>query len=152
METFDWGIGDVAACIEIIYGIIRIFDEAKDAKKYYANSTVFIRQLIPILDRLRDDASTMPSRTLVDDFDTLWRLRSFSVQTVLRSFLEEQLRQSDCVAQVRLLGASRASWAGSKIQERGRRRSANVQRFPDPGDFLDNYEGASRSKSHHIGP
>ncbi|KAK4545728.1 hypothetical protein LTR36_002682 [Oleoguttula mirabilis] len=51
--SFGWGAGDIATAIKIIYCIIKLLDHAKSAKKHYANSCGFLRQLAPILQRIQ---------------------------------------------------------------------------------------------------
>ncbi|KAI6825458.1 hypothetical protein KC367_g8920 [Hortaea werneckii] len=54
MVDFGYSVGDVVYAIKILYVIIQAFDENKGAKKKYALSSGFLRQLVPVLDRLKD--------------------------------------------------------------------------------------------------
>ncbi|KAI7460128.1 hypothetical protein KC357_g9054 [Hortaea werneckii] len=54
MVDFGYSVGDVVYAIQILYVIIQAFDEHKGAKKKYALSSGFLRQLVPVLQRLED--------------------------------------------------------------------------------------------------
>ncbi|KAI6912448.1 hypothetical protein KC318_g8475 [Hortaea werneckii] len=61
MVGFGWSVGDVATAIKILYAIIQAFDESKGAKKKYALSSGFLRQLLPVLRRLEDQIKEVSS-------------------------------------------------------------------------------------------
>ncbi|KAI7378568.1 hypothetical protein KC336_g19371 [Hortaea werneckii] len=54
MADFGFSVGDVVYAIKILYTVIQAFDESKGAKKKYALSSGFLRQLVPVLERLED--------------------------------------------------------------------------------------------------
>ncbi|KAI7534482.1 hypothetical protein KC331_g12537 [Hortaea werneckii] len=61
MVDFGYSVGDVVYAIKILYVIIQAFDESKGAKKKYALSSGFLRQLVPVLRRLEDQIPEVSS-------------------------------------------------------------------------------------------
>ncbi|KAI6807223.1 hypothetical protein KC332_g4993 [Hortaea werneckii] len=61
MADFGFSVGDVVIAIKILYAIIQAFDESKGAKKKYALSSGFLRQLVPVLRRLEDQIKEVSS-------------------------------------------------------------------------------------------
>jgi hypothetical protein len=49
---FGWSAGDLVTAMQILHRILRAFDRAKGAKKQYALSCGFLRQLIPVIKRI----------------------------------------------------------------------------------------------------
>lgn len=52
MNGFGFSAGDIAMAIQILWRIMKAFDRAKGAKKQYALSCGFLRQLIPVVKRM----------------------------------------------------------------------------------------------------
>ncbi|KAI7324604.1 hypothetical protein KC315_g8225 [Hortaea werneckii] len=62
MADFGFSVGDVVYAIKILYTVIQAFDESKGAKKKYALSSGFLRQLVPVLQRLEDQIKEASSK------------------------------------------------------------------------------------------
>ena len=67
MIAFGWSVSDLALAIKVIAHIIRALDREKGAKKQYAKSCGFLRQLVPILKRIQEQLSTDSDGPVRDD-------------------------------------------------------------------------------------
>ena len=67
VANFGWSAGDIVTAIEIIWRIIKAFDEAKGAKKQYAASCAFLRSFTPVLERMKLQIENVASTQLQDD-------------------------------------------------------------------------------------
>ncbi|KAK3722031.1 hypothetical protein LTR37_002847 [Vermiconidia calcicola] len=51
---FGWSAGDVATAVQILAHVLQAFHQTKGAKKQYAASRGFLRQLVPVVRRIRE--------------------------------------------------------------------------------------------------
>jgi len=65
--SFGWSAGGIVTAIKILTAVIRAFDQAKGAKKQHAMSCGFLRQLIPILRRIKNQINDAKDDQLRSD-------------------------------------------------------------------------------------
>ena len=67
MNGFGFSAGDIAMAIQILWRIMKAFDRAKGAKKQYALSCGFLRQLIPVVKRMEMQLKETQDESLHSD-------------------------------------------------------------------------------------
>ena len=65
--AFGWSSGDIAIAIEILSHVLKAFNRAKGAKKQYALSCGFLRQLVPVIKRIQTQIADAKNEELRND-------------------------------------------------------------------------------------
>ncbi|KAK3707120.1 hypothetical protein LTR37_012289 [Vermiconidia calcicola] len=72
---FGWSAGDVATAVQILAHVLQAFHQTKGAKKQYAASRGFLRQLVPVVRRIRaqreDTANEQLHLDLADQYEAI---------------------------------------------------------------------------------
>lgn len=135
MSPFGFSAGDIVVAIKIIWHIIKAFDTAKGAPKKYAISHGFLRQLLPVLQRIQAQVDGTKDKDVRQDYeDTSQNI--FAAYSHFEHYLEKKHGLSSKEPSRVDRALSTISWALNELHEKVQKLRSEVSESMQPYQTL----------------